>query len=149
MTKGFIAIFIIIIGLLILNFSINVDLSKVVHFALDSGVNQKQSGNQTKDEDCGKISQVEKCKDCQKHQMANLVKYPECKETGKRQKNICSKSKTEFYTSCHTNEEQKFWIFQITALVLGILSSSIIWCRSKHLDEHVLGKIRKQINGDS
>jgi signal transduction histidine kinase len=78
MTKGFIAIFIIIIGLLVVNFryltfsviicyivllsneisepfhfnfrvcSINVDLSKVVHFALDSGVNHKQNGNQTK-----------------------------------------------------------------------------------------------------
>ncbi|XP_028411777.1 protein JTB-like [Dendronephthya gigantea] len=146
MTKAFIAIFVIIVGLLVLNFSINVDLSKVLTRALATGVNKNQSGNRTIDGNCGEVSQIEECKDCLRHQ---LVNYPECKETGKRQKNRCSKSKKEFYTSCRTNEEKKFWIFQITALVLGLLSSSIVWCRSKHLDEHVLGKIRKQISGDS
>ena len=39
--------------------------------------------------------------------------------------------------------------FKISALIVGCLSSLVVWCRSKHLDEHVLEKIRKQIGSDS
>ncbi|XP_046855051.1 protein JTB-like [Xenia sp. Carnegie-2017] len=146
-SKFIFALIVMIIGLLILNLSLNVDLSKLVSFALASNTKALRGGNQT--EDCSKVVLLEECQNCLKYQLESPSKYPECQESGQRQKNRCETTGEEFYSSCRTNEERKFWIFQITALILGLLSSSVVWCRSRHLDEHVLGKIRQQINGDT